>query len=473
MTNLSLRVRLTLWYTLALVLIMCVLGADVSWGIGRLGLLRIDRELDGVAQNVTNIVRGELAERDRLIDAASEACSTLALAGDAIAILDTHGSPIAASWDALSVRQPLPTAESGPLTWTEQMPAGAWRVHARPQSIDGNRFVLIVARSLIEVRRERRELLEAMEVAIPLVLVLAAGGGFWLASVGLQPVTEMAARAARIPLDGIEDLGHANRRDELGQLAGAFNGLVQRLRAALETQRQFMADASHELRTPVSIVRVAAEVSLSRDERQEGEYREALAIVGDQAQRLSRLVDNMLILARADVGGYPLHPVDLYIDEIVVECCRAVDVLSTARRVTFQTSSKTDTSDMTFRGDEDLLRQLVVNVLQNAVQHSPEGGTVSIELDRSSDGLSVRVTDSGPGIPSADRDRIFDRFVQLDRARRGAGAGLGLPIARWIAEVHHGSLVLEESGPAGSTFRITLPDPRSGRADEARTSVRS
>jgi signal transduction histidine kinase len=286
------------------------------------------------------------------------------------------------------------------------------------------------------------------------VLLLAGGGGFWLASAGLRPITEMAARATEIPLAGLDDLGHNERVDELGQLARAFNGLVGRLRTALQTQRQFMADASHELRTPVSIVRAASEVALSRDHREEGDYRETLTIVGDQARRLSRLVENMLVLARADAGGYPLRPVDLYLDEVVTECCRAVDVLSKARRVTIH---KGEWPEVPFRGDEELLGELVLNVLQNAVQHTPSGGAVAVDIRREPAAVRIRVTDGGAGIPAGDEQRIFDRFVQLDASRRGQGTGLGLPIARWIAEAHNGTLVLEQSGPGGSTFCVSLP----------------
>src|SRR5205085_7117041 len=150
------------------------------------------------------------------------------------------------------------------------------------------------------------EVREAVLVVIPLALLLAGLGGWWLASVGLRPVREMSRRAASIPLGGLEDLGAPPRDAELGQLARAFNGLVARLRAALQTQRQFMADASHELRTPVSIIRSAAEVGLSRDTRDEADYRETLGIARDQARRLGRLVEDMLVLARADAGGYPI-----------------------------------------------------------------------------------------------------------------------------------------------------------------------
>jgi signal transduction histidine kinase len=292
-----------------------------------------------------------------------------------------------------------------------------------------------------------------MFVGIPIVLLLAAAGGWWLASMGLRPITDMAGRAARISLNGIEDLGETNRTDELGQLAGAFNGLVARLRAALHTQRQFMADASHELRTPVSVIHSAADVTLSREHREESEYREALGIVGGQARRVSRLVEDMLVLARADAGGYPLRPVDLYLDEVVDECRRAVHVLATERGVTIRSP---ESHEIPFRGDQDLLRRLVLNILQNAVQHTPTGGSVAIDIRQDPDAVKIRVKDQGPGIPPLDQRRIFDRFVQLDAARRGQGTGLGLPIARWIAEAHRGTLELEASGPDGSTFCVSL-----------------
>ena len=211
------------------------------------------------------------------------------------------------------------------------------------------------------------KLQEAMLVGIPIVLLLAGAGGCgsrrWAAA------DHDMARRRRIPLTAWR-ISATDRTDELGQLP-AFNGLVARLRAALQTQRQFMADASHELRTPVSVVRAAADVTLSREHRDEAEYREALAIVGGQARRLGRLVDDMLVLARADAGGYPLRPVDLYLDEVVAECRRAVDVLAAERGVTIRAAGA---AEIPFRGDEDLLRRLVLNVLQNAVQHTPPGG---------------------------------------------------------------------------------------------------
>jgi signal transduction histidine kinase len=452
--TLSLRMRLTVWYTFALLVVLSLFGADVLWEQRRVGMRRVDRELEAFGGTLENVVRDELHEMPGPAEAAKEAGSVITAPGRAIAILDAHGTPLMTRWNGLVLGAPLPTAASPASVRTVQTSFGEWRVHSRPATFDATILVLVTATPLTDVKREQREVQEAMVVGIPIVLLLAAAGGLWIASIGLRPITGMARRAAQIPLNGEEDLGHTARTDELGQLAGAFNGLVARLRAALQTQRQFMADASHELRTPVSVIRTAAEVALTREHRDEAEYREALAIAGGEARRVGRLVEDMLVLARADAGGYPLRPVDLYLDEVVEECRRSVDVLATARGVTVRAEAP---AEIAFRGDEDLLRQLVLNVLQNAVQHTPAGGLVAIDVRQDCQRVSIRVTDAGAGIQPAAQAIIFDRFVQLDPARRGDGTGLGLPIARWIAEAHGGSLVLERSGPGGSVFCVSLP----------------
>jgi signal transduction histidine kinase len=218
-----------------------------------------------------------------------------------------------------------------------------------------------------------------------------------------------------------------------------------------------MADASHELRTPVSVVRTASEVILSRDHRDEGEYREALGIVGGEARRLGRLVDDMLVLARADSGAYPLRAVDLYLDDVIGDCRRTLDVLAKQRGVAIEVH---DLPEIPFRGDDELLHQLVLNVMQNAVQHTPHGGAVTVRTDVSGDAIRIYITDTGEGIPAHARERIFDRFIQLDASRRSEGTGLGLPIAKWIAEAHGGALELETSSAAGTVFCVTLPGYR-------------
>ena len=453
MKTLSLRGRLTLWYTLALLVMLLMFGVNVLVEQQRLGIRRADRELDSVHVTLANVLREELGELDSPALAATEARNAIGPLGNAIAILDRSGAPLAAQLDRVTLADLLPAAGQSSVR-TIETASGKWRVHVEPETLGAATFTLVVARPLTDIAREQHEVREAMVVLIPIALLLAGAGGLWLASIGLRPITLMARRATSIPLTGLEDLGPVPRDDELGQLARAFNGLVARLRAALQTQRQFMADASHELRTPVSVIRTAADVTLSREHRDEAEYREALAMAGAQSRRLGTLVEDMLVLARADAGAYPLRRVELYLDDVVDQCRRAVDVLAAERGITV---TSTGAIDVSVRGDEELLRRLMVNLLQNAVQHSPKGGAVSIDISPNGSRVYVRVADSGAGIPEADQSRIFDRFVQLDPSRRAEGTGLGLTIAKWIADVHEGSLSLESSGPDGSTFCVVLP----------------
>jgi len=408
---LPVRTRLALAYTMVLLGGLAVSAAIVLWQQERIGLRRVDRELTSLNATLANVLRDELTEQPNPRTAAEVAQNLVTVTGRAVAVLDTNGHVIAARWNGLELPKDAATASAG--ITTLDTPHGAWRVNISPQTFGAMSFTLVVASPLTDVHRERHEAREAMMIGIPLILLLAAGGGVYLSSLSARPIAE-----------------------------------------ALRLQRQFTADASHELRTPVSIVRATADVTLSREHRDEAEYREALAIVGGQARRLGDLVEDLLMLARADAGGYPLRPVDLYLDEVVDDCRRAVGVLATERGVTIRGGRS---SEIPFRGDENLLRQLVLNVLQNAVQHTPAGGTVGIDLQRDDSAVTVRISDTGGGIPVPDQHRVFDRFVQLDSSRRGEGTGLGLPIARWIAEAHHGTLAIEHSGPDGTTFCVSLP----------------
>ncbi len=449
MTPLSLRTRLTLWYLCALLAAMMLAGGAVLWQQSRIGVRRVDRELNAATATLANIFREELEELSNPTAAAVEAQRTLALPRRATAILDARGRELSATWNGLRLPTEALQGADPSSASTIDTPEGSWRVHVVRTATDP-RFTVLVAAPLSDVYRERHEAQEAMWIAIPLALILACAGGLWLATVGLRPISEMAQRASQLPAGGLDDLGQSARGDELGKLARAFNDLVARLRGAVTTQRQFMADASHELRTPLSVIQSAADVALARPDRAAIEYREALAIVANEARRLGRLVENMLVLARADAGGYPLHRVELYL----TECARTADVLARERGVTIETTAPVD---VPFRGDEDLLRRMLLNVVQNAVQHTRSGGSVRVMLSPNGRLTTVRVHDEGPGIADGERDRIFDRFVQLDTARGRGGAGLGLPIARWIAEAHGGRLDVEASGPNGTTFRIVLP----------------
>jgi two-component system, OmpR family, sensor kinase len=318
-------------------------------------------------------------------------------------------------------------------------------------------YIVVIGSSLEPTDEELESLREVLAYVIPIALVLAGAGGWFLARQSLAPVATMADRAGKI---GVDDpsarLPVANTRDELGRLAVAFNGLLGRLERSLTQQRQFMADASHELRTPVATSRTAAAVALQQPHRGELEYRETLALIEQQTTRLSRIVDDMFTLTRADAGSYPIRRTPMYLDEVVDDVVRGARVLADTKSVTVESTSIESAS---FTGDEELVRRLVGNLLDNAVRHAPSRSTVHVDLRTEDDRFVLTVTNTGEVIPPEIQPHIFERFIRADNARTLAsgGAGLGLALARWVARAHDGDVLLVQSSAEGTTFKAILP----------------
>jgi signal transduction histidine kinase len=454
--HLTIRGRLTLWYTALVAAILVVFSIGILWFQLRWSRSVFDEDLRGFSSTVEEVFKNELAETHDFARAASETRREVNVPGRTMAIFDGAGDRLAAHWRGFNYSHMPQLGARTELAFSINQRDGPWRVRiAKRASPDGPFMVLVAAPEQASVNGER-VLARTLLAGTPIVLVFAGLFCWWAASRALRPVTLMAAEADRLSASSAEArLSVTATDDEVGQLGRAFNGLLHRLGTALNTQRQFMADASHELRTPVSVAQTAAEVTLSREGRDEAEYRDALDVVGAQTRRLGRMVDDMLVLARADVGGYRVTPANIFFDDVVEDCVRTVSVLAAQRGITLDADVE---PTIHFFGDEALLRQLVINVLENGVKHSAFGGTVSITLRRDHDAAIITVRDMGPGIPDDDRERVFERFVRLGTARdASAGAGLGLPIARWIAAVHGGTLTLGDSGPGGSTFVARLP----------------
>jgi len=273
-------------------------------------------------------------------------------------------------------------------------------------------------------------------------------------------VARMTEQARRMSAENLEQrLPVTNARDELGNLAATFNELLGRIDDSLSQQRRFMADASHELRTPVSVMRTAIGVTLDH-EREVEEYRDALMIMDDQVRRLTRVVTDMFTLARADAEKRPLIRGEFRLDLLVEECARAAEVLGSRKGVRITTELK----QTPYRGDEGLLRQLVLNLLDNAIKHTPSAGEVNVALRTHDSEHQIVVSDTGSGIPHDAQPHIFERFYRADKARSrshssefGSGAGLGLSIAQWIASQHGGKVRLVKSDEQGSVFVANLP----------------
>lgn len=457
--SLSIRSRLTLWYAGIVIVVLVAAGAAMIGAQTRLGLRRLDDELDRLAGAVLTVLANEIDERHELALAADDATEEIQIAGRIVIIASEDGVPLACNDERADAARlasyPMPDRFT-----TLSTPTGELRMIAGSGSHAGLRYQIRVAAPLAGLVAERSALMETLGIGLPLALALAAVGGWLIGRQALRPLVDMARETrAMTTVTSDTRVTVSPTHDELEQLGQAFNGLLERLDRAMSAQRQFMADASHELRTPVSVARTAAQVMLDREGRSEQEYRESLTIVAEQTGRLKRMVDDMFLLARAEASTRPIEPSELYLDELIDECTRAVRVLADARGVEVRTDAE---GEVPWVGDENLLRQLILNLLENALAHTPKGGCVTVGLTADTDAAEISVTDSGPGVPREDRERVFERFVRLADRATHTGAGLGLPIARWIAEQHGGRLTLESFAPEGARFVVRLPRKPTG-----------
>ncbi len=463
----SVRLRLTLFWVAVLTAALVAVGGLIYVLLARALYSRIDENLRAVVQIATTSLTNDLAEGQDYADAARSTAAELSSRQQMLAIYDTTGRVLAEGGrdDDLDITLPdvtaVPTREVMLLTVIEaQDDDDRHRLAIRRVSIPpaATPYLLVVGNSLEPTDEELESLREVLAYVIPIALVLAGAGGWFLARQSLAPVATMAERARKIGVDDLSArLPVANPRDELGQLAETFNDLLSRLETSLVQQRQFMADASHELRTPVTTSRTAAAVALQQSHRDEEEYRETLAIIEQQTTRLSRIVEDMFTLARADAGSYPVRRTLMYLDEVVDDAVRAARVLADTKQVSIELAS---TQSASFTGDEELVRRLIGNLLDNAVRHTPPRSVVHVNLVRESNRYVLSVTDTGEGIAPDVQPHIFERFDRGDVARTSVdgGAGLGLALARWIARAHGGDVTLVRSSHEGTTFAAALPN---------------
>jgi heavy metal sensor kinase len=453
----SVRARLTFWYagTLAAALVGAFAVGYVVYG--RSLERRLQQSLRASAAALSILMADELLEGEPPPQAAESTVRESGLPDRAVTILDANGQVLASRDGVVAGRGPASDAPGAPDTVWRFNVHDEGNVERAVQEVvahDGRRYTVLVALSLEPLREDLALFRRTALLVVPAAMLLAALGGWILTGRTLAPVVVMCDEARQI---GERDLDRRlpvlNPRDELGALAATFNDLIGRLQTSLARQRRFVADASHELRTPLSIVRSAATLTLDRPTREEHEYRAALQLVASESRRLSRLVDDMLTLARADAGRYPVQVARLCLAEMLMDVARVGTLLGEPRSIRVSFSFP---GEAIFRGDEDLLRRMMLNLVENAEAHSPPASVVGLDLAARDGQWEIRVRDQGPGIPPAEQARVFERFYRGEGSAPG-GAGLGLAIARWIAQVHHGALRIEQSAASGTTVLVCLP----------------
>jgi heavy metal sensor kinase len=450
----SIRVKLTLWYAGVLALLIIAFAIITYLSVNRILTQETDENLTEMSKTFASLVKAEGVGEDEGVtsnDAITEVIKDFKFKDFQISVFSQKGELI-----AKTSTDDFPADFSGDSYTTLQLNNQTFRVFSSSLIVADIDYKLFICRNLAEQSNIQSRLRNIFLILIPTSLLLAIWLGYLLAKRSLKPVSEISNQAKNISANNLNSrLLVKNERDEIGNLASVFNDLLERLENSFEQQRRFMADASHELRTPLAIIRGESEVALSREDRPNEDLRESLAIVNDESTRLTKIVEDLFTLSRADAGQFKTNFKQISLDEILADCVRNVRVLSDKKDISLEFESK----ETEISGDEQLLRRLFLNLLDNAVKYNLQSGRITVKLGNK----TVTISDTGCGIAQKEQTKIFERFYQIDKSRtrdeesNKSGAGLGLSIGKWIAELHHAELKLVKSDESGSIFSVIFP----------------
>jgi heavy metal sensor kinase len=464
--GLNIRARLTAWYAGLLAIILLVLGgtlyaafAHALWSHAQ------DTLRTRATQLVSFVETADGSHEDTtFFDVADPAVvERFSTGGVLIQIRNKDGHVINQS-PALTGRTLTPTgtalrALGGAVLVDRSVVNGVGPVlvYTAPITHHGTPIgVAQVATPIAPITESLERLRWLLIVGAVAALAVAGGGGYLLASLALGPIDRITATARAI---GATTLGRRLRlggpNDEVRRLAQAFDEMLDRIDETLDRERRFTADAAHELRTPLTILKGELEVALRRERSPEA-YREAMESMAQEVDRLVRLTDDLLTLARADAGGAPLEQEAVSVDGLARWAAEHFQSAARGKGITLDTSGP---SALVVSGDSDRLRQLLTNLVDNAITYTPPGGRVRLTWDRDGSIARVAVIDTGTGIAPEDLPLVFDRFYRADRARArtSGGSGLGLPIAQWIVRAHGGRIAVESQPGRGTTVTVWLP----------------
>jgi heavy metal sensor kinase len=455
LAQIPLRLRLTLWYLLALGLILLLSGLLLYWQVQRGLLSQVDTGLQlAAAQAAANATPWN----DGFTFQNPDGSPALARLREDIAIrlLSEDGTVSDSLSRAAEAPVVAPTAGYGTHTDGDD----SWRVYNERLHLPGTSAGgwLQVTQSLESMEQTLLLLRLQLLWGVPLALLLAGAGGYFVASRALLPIDRITRTAQSINASDLSRrIDHAGPPDELGRLAATFDEMLDRLQSAFDRERRFTADAAHELRTPLTALKGRIGVTLSQP-RQAAEYGESLQEMEHQVDRLIRLSSDLLFIARLDQGPVKRRQDPIALDDLLAAVVEQLRPLAEAKTISLP---EPDARGLTVPGDMDLMIRLFLNLLDNAIKFTPPGGRVSVETWRSGLQVTIVVRDTGPGIPAEHRAHLFERFYRVggDRSRSDgqAGAGLGLAIAHEIARAHGGSLTVESTLGEGTTFFVNLP----------------
>jgi two-component system OmpR family sensor kinase len=441
-SKLSLRLRLTFVFATAMAVVLAALGVFVYVRVGGALLTSVDQSLRAGAAEALDHVRSEggLTDADvRLVDPDQARGETLAQVLDGRDRVLRSTSPAQAPLVESSTARRVSGGATVLQTSELRGRKSEWRVLALPVTSSGRRLVLVLASSLSSRQETLHRLLVELAVSGPVALLLASLSAYGLAAATLRHVESMRRRAAAITAStpGMR-LPVPRSRDEISRLAETLNDMLGRLEAAFEHERRFVADASHELRTPLALLRTELELALRRP-RTHQELESALRSAAEETERLTRLAEDLLLIARSDQGALPIRRERLPAAEVLRG---AADRFAARARMAGRKLRVKPEAGLAVNADPTRLEQALGNLIENALTHG--AGTIELSARTAGPLVELHVADEGPGFPAGFAERAFDRFSRADEARGRSGTGLGLAIVDLIARAHGG-----ETGAGG------------------------
>ncbi|MBN2082886.1 hypothetical protein JW859_11875 [bacterium] len=438
----SVRARLTLWHAAVLLVLLMLFAGGVYLAVRASLLTALDRELDSGYDAVASVMRISGGDIYDIYHFGREPAF----------ILFNHGQPVYLTQGWCDAGLPVQAADLESGYTTLATGDGHWRVRFGAVDESGYALAYAVDARLYDEALQRLGFVLVLGAAVAALLALA--GGFLLAGRALAPISTIDRRLRDVTARSLADrLPVANPADELGRLVTTINATLARLEGAFEELRRFTADASHELRTPLAAIRSVGEVAL-QDGADDGDRRQALTSILEEAARLSQLLETLLALARFDAGTARPAPQEVDLAALAGEVVDELAVLAEERRQALVLAAA---APVTARVDPQLLRQALVNIVHNAIRYTPEGGRITVAVSRHGGRAVLDVTDTGPGIPPDERELVFARFYRCEgsRSREGGGAGLGLAIARWAVAAQGGTIAFLNADQ-GAHCRIEL-----------------
>jgi len=478
----SLRFKLTLWYVLILGILLISFSSFLYFTLSKSLYRDVDNKLRSLAELIASESASPLSKFGfGNIDQTLETSMNLKPIGKFIQVLDESGNIGRKSDNLKNVQLPislsaLKNASKGLITFetNRSFENAPLRIITFPV-LEKNHInkIVQVASSLEDVEDALNTLLLILIIAVPLALLVASLGGQFLASKALKPVDHITQTARMITSQNLNQrINPPKVKDEISRLVETLNEMISRLDRSFRQVKQFSTDASHELKTPLTILKGEVEVAL-RKERVPHEYEQVLKSNLEEINRMSQIVEDLLLLSRADSGEIRLNKEDMNLNEILNELVAHVNVLAQSKNLRIETSNHHE--EIHIFGDPLRIRALFLNLIENGIKYTEEGGSIHILLTKDTlvqDGkqsgraqgeqeefVKVIVSDTGIGIAREDQERIFDRFFRVDKARsrEQGGSGLGLSICKWIVEAHRGKIEVESELGKGSSFIIKLP----------------